>query len=68
MKTLMKYVCAGGDVYRAEIVGYFADGIGTSRAEAVIDTTAPLPRILFWRDKSHLPAGYSIESLGVDLQ
>ena len=68
MKPLMKYVCAGGDVYRAEIVGYFADGIGTSRAEAVIDTTAPLPRVLFWRDKSHLPAGYSIESLGLDLQ
>jgi len=68
MRTLMKYVCAGGDVYRAEIVGYFQDGIGTSRAEAVIDTTAPIPRVLFWRDKSHLPAGYSIESLGVDLQ
>lgn len=68
MKTLMKYVCAGGDVYRAEIVGYFPDGIATSRAEAVIDTTVPIPRVLFWRDKSHLPAGYSVESLGVDLQ
>ena len=68
MKGLMKYVCAGGDVYRAEIVGYFPDGIGTSRAEAVIDTTVPVPRVLFWRDKSHLPAGYSIETLGVDFQ
>ena len=68
MKGLMKYVCAGGDVYRAEIVGYFPDGIGTSRAEAVIDTTVPVPRVLFWRDKSHLPTGYSIETLGVDLQ
>ena len=66
MKGLMKYVCAGGDVYRAEIVGYFPDGIGTSRSEAVIDTTVPVPRILFWRDKSHLPTGYSIEALGVD--
>ena len=68
MKGLMKYICAGGDVYRAEIVGYFPDGIGTSRSEAVIDTTVPVPRILFWRDKSHLPTGYSIETLGVDLQ
>ena len=68
MKGLMKYICAGGDVYRAEIVGYFPDGIGTSRAEAVIDTTVPVPRVLFWRDKSHLPTGYSIETLGVNLQ
>ena len=68
MKGLMKYVCAGGDVYRAEIVGYFPDGIGTSRAEAVIDTTVPVPRVLFWRDKSHLPAGYSVDTLGVALQ
>ena len=68
MKGLMKYICAGGDVYRAEIVGYFPDGIGTSRAEAVIDTTVPIPRVLFWRDKSHLPSGYSIETLGINLQ
>ena len=68
MKNLMTYICAGGDVYRAEIVGYFPDGIGTSRAEAVIDTTIPIPRVLFWRDKSHLTTGYSIETLGVNLQ
>ena len=67
MKELMTYVCAGGAVYRAEIVGYFLSGIGTSRSEAVIDTTVPVPRVLFWRDKSHLPTGYSIESLGLDL-
>jgi hypothetical protein len=68
MKGLMTYICAGGDVYRAEIVGYFPDGIGTSRAEAVIDTTVAIPRILFWKDKSHLPAGYSVDLLGVDQQ
>ena len=67
MKALMTYICAGGAVYRAEIVGYFPSGIGTSRSEAVIDTTVPVPRVLFWRDKSHLPTGYSIESLGLDL-
>ncbi len=68
MKQLMTYICTGGDVYRAEIVGYFPDGIGTSRAEAVIDTTVPIPRVLFWRDKSHLTGGYSIDTLGVNLQ
>ena len=68
MKELMKYVCTGGNVYRAEIVGYFPDGIGTSRSEAVIDTTIPVPRVVFWRDKSHLPTGYTIESLGLNLE
>ena len=67
MRNLMTYICTGGDVYRAEIVGYFPDGIGTSRAEGVIDTTLPIPRVLFWRDKSHLTTGFSIERLGVDL-
>ncbi|QEG22444.1 type II secretion system minor pseudopilin [Mariniblastus fucicola] len=68
MKLLMPYICAGGDVYRAEIVGYFGDGRGTSRAEAVFDTTSPVPQILMWRDKSHLQTGYSIEALGSELQ
>ena len=43
MKLLMPFVCAGGDVYRAEIAGYFADGAGTSRAEVVLDTTEEIP-------------------------
>jgi hypothetical protein len=67
MKTLMTYVCTDGDVYRAEIVGFFPDGIGTSRAEAVIDTTVPIPRVLFWRDKSHLSTGFSTDFLGSEL-
>jgi hypothetical protein len=67
MKLLMPYICCGGDVYRAEIVGYFANGAGTSRSEVVFDTTVPVPRILFWRDKSHLQSGYSIDTLGTNL-
>ena len=67
MKLLMPYICTGGDVYQAEIVGYFADGAGTSRVEVVLDTTVPIPRILFWRDKSHLQGGYSIDALGTNL-
>ena len=67
MKTMMPFICCGGDVYRAEIVGYFDDNVATSRAEVILDTTEPLPRILFWRDKSHLQSGYTVESLGTDL-
>ena len=67
MGLLMPYICTGGDVYRAEVYGYFADGAGTSRAEVVFDTTVPIPRILFWRDKSHLTSGFSIDTLGTNI-
>ena len=64
MKLLTPFICAKGDVYRAEIVGYFDSNRIRSRAEVILDTTVPLPRILFWRDKSHLQSGYSKELLG----
>jgi len=68
MIDLMPYINSGGDVYRAEIFGYFGDGRGTSRAGVVFDTTVPVPQILLWRDKSHLQTGYSIEALGSELE
>ena len=67
MKALMPFICTGGDVYRAEIAGYFGDGAGTSRAEVVLDTTEAIPRVLFWRDKSHLRKGFSVEAMGTQL-
>lgn len=67
MDSIYPFVCTGGDVYRAEIVGYFDDSVGSSRAEVILDHTVPVPRILFWRDKSHLQTGYSVDVLGIDL-
>ena len=66
MKTMMPFITAGGDVYRGQVVGYFQGGQAASRAEVVFDATSPLPRILFWRDISHLGRGYALETLGVD--
>jgi type II secretory pathway component PulK len=66
MKQLMPFVNAGGDVYRAQVVGYFQGGQASSRAEAVFDATTTTPRLLFWRDISHLGRGYAVETLGVD--
>lgn len=65
MRTISPFICCKGDVYRAEIVGYFENGEATSRAEVVYDTTEALPRLLFWRDKSHLPLGNSVARLGI---
>ncbi len=68
MKAITPFVCAGGDVYRAEVVGYYQDSVATSRAEVILDTTELVPRVLFWRDKSHLQSGYSVDILGAELQ
>jgi hypothetical protein len=67
MRLLMPFVCAGGDVFRAQIVGYYQGGGPSSRAEVIFDATGSQPRVLFWRDVSHLGRGFALETLGVDL-
>ena len=64
MKQLMPFITTRGDVHRAQIVGYYEDGGATSRAEVVFDATGEIPRIVFWRDISHLGRGYSLDLLG----
>jgi hypothetical protein len=66
MRTLMPFVTAGGDVYRAQVIGYFDEGEVFSRVEVVIDATPALPRVLLWRDISHLGRGFARETLGID--
>ena len=66
MRALMPFVCGGGNVYRAQVVGYFQGGQSASRAEVIFDASTPAPRVLFWRDTSHLGRGFALETLGVD--
>ena len=68
MKAMMPFITAGGNVHRAEIVGFFGEGKISSRASVVFDTTDLFPRILFWRDKGHLSLGYSHEFLGAVME
>jgi hypothetical protein len=67
MRTLTPFITAGGDVFRAQVVGYFQGGGPAARTEVVFDATGTTPRLLFWRDMSHLGRGYALETLGVDL-
>jgi DNA uptake protein ComE-like DNA-binding protein len=61
LKQLEKYVTARTQVYRVQAIGYF-DGQGPSaRVEAVIDTNAGRPRILYWRDLSELGRGFEMQ-------
>jgi hypothetical protein len=67
MKQLVPFICAGGDVYRAQIVGYYEDGGAAARAEVIFDATGAVPRVVSLRDISHLGRGYPLEMLGVQL-
>jgi hypothetical protein len=58
MKTLDKYLTARGDVFRAQVLGYFESGGPIARVEAVIDATELPARVIFMRDLSELGAGY----------
>jgi hypothetical protein len=68
MKQLLPLVCAHGDIYRADVLGYFdpdASGRVTGpavRLDVVIDATRPKPRLLFWRDISHLGTKAALEA------
>jgi hypothetical protein len=68
MKVLMPFVTAGGDVYRAQVVGYYEAGGVAARHEVVVDATLNDPRVLFWRNLTHLGRGYALETLGVEME
>ncbi len=58
MRALDPYITARGDVYRAQIVGFFDGGGPVSRVEIMIDGTQRPPRISQFRDLSNLGRGY----------
>ena len=53
-----EFMTAGGDVYRAQIIGHFDEGGPQSRVEALIDSSEYPSRILFVRDLSYLGPAY----------
>lgn len=65
MKLLLPFMTSGGHVFRTQAVGYYTSGEASSRAEIVVDAIRENPRILMWKDLSHLGRGYSVETLGL---
>ena len=65
LKALSPFITSGGDVYRAQVVGYFEQQGPACRIEVILDATTATPRIVFWRDITHLGRGYSLDVLGV---
>ena len=65
MRLLLPLLTGGGDVYRAQIVGYFENTGVSHRAEVVIDATTVNPKVVSWRDLSHLGRGFDLSVLGL---
>jgi DNA uptake protein ComE-like DNA-binding protein len=63
LSALEPYITTGGNVYRVNSVGFFAEGGGTARVEAVIDATQTPAQIVFTRDLTNLGAAYSPQVL-----
>jgi hypothetical protein len=57
-------VTCGGDVYKAQIVGYMEGDAAFSRVEAVISGAGQIPEIKFFRRLDHLGRGFDIATLG----
>ena len=64
MRQLIPLVTCGGDVFRAQIVGYYEQSGVAHRAEVIIDATTVNPKIVLWRDLSHLGRGFDLSVLG----
>jgi DNA uptake protein ComE-like DNA-binding protein len=64
MKKLMPLVCAGGSVYRAQVVGYYEDEGPGYRIEAVVDGTKTPPIVKRRRDLVQQGIGFSLDTLG----
>jgi hypothetical protein len=70
MKQMVPFICAGGRVFRAQVVGYFDEDGPSSRVEAVVNVATMeaglvTPRVVFWRDLTNLGRGYNLATLGI---
>ena len=65
MRSLIPLFTCGGDVYRGQIIGYFEKGGAAHRSEFIIDATTVNPKIISWRDLTHLGRGFDLSVLGL---
>lgn len=64
MRAILPLVTCGGDVFKAQIIGYIEGGAAFSRIEAIISGAGDVPNILFFRRMDHLGRGFDIHTLG----
>jgi hypothetical protein len=64
MQLIAPLITGGGDVMRAQSVGYFEQSAGFARTEAVIDASGQVPIVVLYRKMDHLGRGFSQATLG----
>jgi hypothetical protein len=64
MKQIDPFVTSGGDVYSAQVVGFFDGMPATSRAQIVFDRTDTTTLLVGWEDLSKLGPGFTPTELG----
>jgi type II secretory pathway component PulK len=66
LKSMERYITATTQpsVFRVQALGHFDGGGPTARIEAVIDTNAGRPRIIYWRDLTELGKGFNLQPTG----
>lgn len=65
MRLLVPLLTGGGDVFRGQVVGYFETSGAAHRAEVIVDATSVNPKVVAWRDLSHLGRGFDLSVLGL---
>jgi hypothetical protein len=63
-RTLAPLITGGGNVYRAQVVGYFEQGPAFCRAEAILDAAGDVPTVRMYRRMDHLGRAFSLPVLG----
>jgi hypothetical protein len=64
MRAILPLVTCGGDVFKAQIIGYMEGSNASSRIEAIVSGAGDVPEVLFFRRLDHLGRGADISTLG----
>ena len=64
MQLIAPLITGGGDVMRAQSIGYFEQSAGFARTEVVVDASGPVPTVVLYRKMDHLGRGFSQATLG----
>ncbi|MGB7329550.1 MAG: type II secretion system protein GspK [Rubripirellula sp.] len=65
LRQVTPLLTCGGDVYRGQVVGYFEGSGAAARVEVIVDATTINPKVVSWRDLSHLGRGFDQSVLGL---
>lgn len=61
LQSLERYITSRPQVYRVQVVGHFEGGGPSARIEAIIDTNAGRPRIVYYRDLTELGRAFRLQ-------